>query len=57
MNVMGDVITYCGYLHHCKKLEVDLTPKMSSQLQCGFIQVQVVVHLLLQGFRVTPLVQ
>ena len=40
---------------HCKKLEVDLTPKMSSQLQCGFIQVQVVVHLLLQGFRVTPL--
>ena len=54
---MGDVITYCGYLHHCKKLEVDLTPKMSSQLQCGFIQVQVVVHLLLQGFRVTPLVQ
>ena len=54
---MGDVTTYCGYLHHCKKLEVDLTPKMSSQLQCGFIQVQVVVHLLLQGFRVTPLVQ
>ena len=40
---------------HCKKLEVDLTPKMLSQLQCGSIQVQVVVHLLLQGFRVTPL--
>ena len=30
---------------HCKEMEVDLT----SQLQSGFIQVQVVVHLLLQG--------
>ena len=40
---------------HCKKLEIDL--KWSSQLQSGFIQVQVVVHLLLQGFSVTPLVQ
>ena len=43
-------------LHHCKKLEVDLTLKRSSQLQSGFIQVQVVVHLLLQGFSVTTLV-
>ena len=42
---------------HYKKLEVDLTLKRSSQLQSGFIQVQVVVHLLLQGFRVTPHVQ
>ena len=39
---------------HCKKLEVDLTLKRSSQLQCGFFQVQVVVQLLLQGFTVTP---
>ena len=41
---------------HCKKLEVDLTLKRSSQLQSGFIQVQVVVQLLLQGFSVTTLV-
>ena len=41
---------------HCKKLEVDLTLKRSSQLQSGFIQVQVVLHLLLQGFSVTTLV-
>ena len=39
-----------------KKLEVDLTVKWSSQLQSGFIQVQVVVHFLLQGFSVTTLV-
>ena len=39
---------------HCKKFEVDLTLKRSSQLQSGFIQVQVVVQLLLQGFSVTP---
>ena len=42
---------------HCKKLEVDLTQKRSSQLQSGFIQIQAVAHLLLPGFRVTPLVQ
>ena len=41
---------------HCNKLEVDLTLKMSSQLQSGFIQVQAVVQLLLQGFSVTTLV-
>ncbi len=41
-------------LHTVKKLEVDLTTKMSSQLQCGFIQVQMVVHLLLPWFKVTP---
>ena len=40
---------------YCKELEVGLTLKRSSQLQCGFIQVQVVVHLLLQGFSVTTL--
>ena len=39
-----------------KRLEVDLTLKVSSQLQSGFIQVQVVVQLLLQGFSVTTLV-
>ena len=39
------------------KLEIDLTPKMSSQLQCGFIQVQTVSHLLLLWFSVTPLAQ
>ena len=37
-----------------QKLEVDLTLKRSSQLQSGFIQVQMVVQLLLQGFNVTP---
>ena len=36
---------------------VDLTLKRSSQLQSEFIQVQVVVHLLLQGFSFTPLAQ
>ena len=35
----------------------ELTLKRSSQLQSGFIQVQVVVLLLLQGFSVAPLVQ
>ena len=44
-------------LLHCKELEVDLTQKRSSQLQSGFIQIQAVAHLLLPGFRVTPLVQ
>ena len=39
-----------------KKLEVDLTQEMSSQLQSGFTQVQAVAHLLLPWFRVTPLV-
>ena len=33
-------------------LEVDLTLKRLSQLQSGFIQIQGVVHLLLQGFSV-----
>ena len=37
---------------YCKKLEVDLTLKRSSQSQSRFIQVQVVVHLLLQEFSV-----
>ena len=39
-----------------KKLKVDLTLKRSSQLQHGFIQVQVVVQLLLQGFSLATLV-
>ena len=36
-----------------------ISPKIirSSQLQSGLIQVPVVVHLLLQGFSVSPLVQ
>ena len=41
-------------IYTVKKLEVDLTLKRSSQLQSGFIQVQVVVQLLLQGFCNTP---
>ena len=38
---------------------VDDEPSLQrlSQLQSGFIQVQVVIHLVLQGFSVTPLVQ
>jgi len=36
-------------------LEVDLTLKRSSQLQSGFIQVQVVVHLLCKGLVLHPL--
>ena len=36
-------------------LKVDLTLKRLSQLQSGFIQIQGVVHLLLQGFSVHPL--
>ena len=40
-----------------KKLEVDLTLQRSSQMQSAFIQVQAVVHLILQVFSVTPLVQ
>ena len=35
---------------HCKKLEVDLTEEISSQLPSGFIQVQAVDHLLLPWF-------
>ena len=35
----------------------NLTLQWSSQLQSGFIQVQVVVHFLLQGFSVAPLIQ
>ena len=42
---------------HCKKLEVDLTQKRSSQLQSGFIQIQAVAQLLSPGFRVISLVQ
>ena len=40
-----------------KKLQVDLTLERSSHLESGFIQVLVVVHVFLQGFSVTPLVQ
>ena len=51
-------ISYCTLVSYTvKKLEVDLTQKRSSQLQSGFIQIQAVAHLLLPGFRVTPLVQ
>ena len=42
-------------VYHYKKLEVDLIPKKSSQLQSRFIQV--VTHLLLPWFRVISLVQ
>jgi len=40
-------------------MEDDLTLIKVGHLSCnlGFIQAQVVVHLLLQGFTVTPLVQ
>ena len=51
------ILLHYTKITHCKKLEVDLTLKRSSQLQSGFIQVQVVVHLLLYWFSVTPLVQ
>ena len=50
-----NVLWTCGM--HYKELEVDLIVRRSSQLQSEFIQVQVVVNLLLQGFSVTPLVQ
>ena len=40
---------YYAALHHVKKLEIDFSPKMSFQLQSGFIQV--VAHLLSQWFR------
>ena len=52
--VVNSKICDVNIIYHCKKLEVDLTLKRSSQLQSGFIQVQVVVQLLLQGFSVTP---
>ena len=43
---------------HCKKLEVDLTQQMSSQLQSGFIQVMTnLIPFTSPCFRVTSLVQ
>ena len=49
--------TFFFFFCTVKILEVDLTLKRSSQLQSWFIQVQVVVHLLLQVVSVTLLVQ
>ena len=40
---------------HCKKIVGWFNPRMSSQLQSRFIQVQVVVHLLCQGFAMVLL--
>jgi len=34
-------------------LDIDLTQEMKSQLQTGFIEVQVMAYVLLQWFRVT----
>ena len=45
------------YYVDCKlfvvNLDIDLTQEMESQLQTGFIEVQVMAYVLLQWFRVT----
>ena len=41
-------------ISHHKKLEVDLSAKLSPQLQCGFILVQVVSPSFCQGLGLQP---
>ena len=54
---MLQIISMGKMVYHFKKTGGLFNPKRSSQLQSGFIHVQVGFHLLLQGFTVKPLVQ
>ena len=52
------LIVFCSAMYHCKNWRLhELTLKMSSQLQSGFNQVWVMVHLLMPWFSVIPVVQ